>query len=214
MKRDVYGSYAAKKIRDHGEIPAVVYGPKCSPIHVRVNTAEFQQLLRTQKPMLHPFKIEVEGKKQEVLVKVIDQTYQGAILHVDFLAITKGAKVHVAVPLQFEHEDQCVGKLAGGVIDHHITSLDIEVLPKDIPDSIHIDIAALEIGSGIHLSTLKLPKGVTLVHPVDDNHDPVLLSCEPPRVESEPEEALEVDDADQETEEVEAESESDQTQET
>ncbi len=212
MKREIFGSSAAKKIRDGGECPGVIYGPKCDPIHVTVNVADFEHLLRTQKPMLHPFKVDVAGKKQEVLVKSLDATYNGRILHVDFLAIAKGARVHVSVPLQFEHEDQCVGKLAGGVVDHHITALDIEVLPKDIPDSIHIDIASLEIGEGIHLSALKLPKGVTLMQQIDENHDPILVSCEPPKVESEPEEPQE--EVAEETEELEAESESDQTQET
>ena len=162
----------------------MIYGPKCDPIHIRVSVAELEHLVRTQNPALHPFKIKVASKTQDVLLKKLDMQYNGHILHADFIAIAKGAKVHVAVPIHFEHEEQCLGKKAGGVIDH-LTTIDVEVLPKNIPDEILVDIANLEIGGSIHLSDIKLPKGITLIKPVDENHNPILVSCEPPRVESE-----------------------------
>jgi large subunit ribosomal protein L25 len=184
-KREVFGTNAANTIRAGGHCPAVIYGPKCDPIHIRVSVAELEHLVRTQNPTLHPFKVQVAGKTQEVLLKKLDMQYNGDILHADFLAIAKGAKVHVAVPIHFEYEEQCVGKKAGGVVDHHLTTIEVEVLPKNIPDEILVDIANLEIGKSIHLSDIKLPKGITLTQPIDENHNPILVSCEPPRVESE-----------------------------
>lgn len=215
-KREAQGSNASQKLRSSGQCPAVVYGPKCKPVHISVDSAEFEQLLRGFKPSLHPFKVDVEGKKHEVLLKTYDATYDGQILHADFYAIAKGSKVHVAVPLLFEHEDQCVGKKVGGVMDHHITEIEVEVMPKDIPDAIAVDVAALEIGKSIHLSEIKLPKGLSLLTPIDENHDPILVSCEAPRVESEPEveESVEepAEDADAEAQEEQPSEESDQEQ--
>ena len=83
------------------------------------------------------------------------------IWHADFLRVSKTTKIKAHVPLHFINEESCVGvKTGGGKIAHQLTSLDIICNAGDLPEFIEVDLANVEAGSVIHLSDLKLPKGV------------------------------------------------------
>jgi large subunit ribosomal protein L25 len=64
------------------------------------------------------------------------------------------------VPLHFLHADTAPGVKAGGIISHVLNELEIACLPADLPASIEVDLAALNLGHSIHVSDVKLPKGV------------------------------------------------------
>ena len=104
----------------------------------------------------------------------------------DFLAINKNKAVVVNVPITIVNEETCAGvKLGGGKLSHILTQLEISCLPKDIPDSIQIDVADLELGHSVHLSEIKLPANVSHAVAVDDEHDSPVISCYEPRAEKE-----------------------------
>jgi len=82
----------------------------------------------------------------------------------DFLRVSKNTKLQTRVPLHFINEDTCVGvKLGGGLIAHSMTELDIMCLPADLPEYLEVDMAEVEIGQTLHISDIKLPKGVESV---------------------------------------------------
>ena len=90
--------------------------------------------------------------------------YKPLVLHVDFQRVDATHEIHIKVPLHFVNDEIAPGvKLSGGLVNHVMTEVDVQCLPKDLPEFIEVDLSALDVGDSIHLSELKLPKGVKLV---------------------------------------------------
>ncbi len=119
--------------------------------------------------------VAIDGKKQQVLLRDTQvHAYKPLVLHVDFQRVDATHELHVKVPLHFINQDIAPGvKLNGGLVNHVMTELDVHCLANDLPAFIEIDLAALKVGDSIHLSQVKLPKGVKLVQHTSD--DPVVV---------------------------------------
>jgi large subunit ribosomal protein L25 len=109
------------------------------------------------------------------------------VIHVDFHAVRADEKLHAAIPIEPIGEPNGV-KNFGGVMDIAIHELDVECLPKDLPDIIRVDVTELNIGQSIHVRDLQLPAGVV----AKANPDLTVVSVSAPRVEAEPTPAAEV----------------------
>ena len=109
--------------------------------------------------------------------------YKVDIMHMDFQRVDANKTLHMHVPLHFINEDKSPGvKLEGGIVSHVVIEVEVECLPKDIPEFIEVDVSDLHINHAIHLSELKLPAGVeirALKHGAD--HDSVVVSIHPPK---------------------------------
>ena len=119
-------------------------------------------------------------------------------MHMDFFRVSKTTKLQTRAPLHFINEEECVGvKLGGGLIARSMTDIEISCLPKDLPEYIEVDMAEVELGQTVHLSDIKLPKGVESValgH--GEDHDlPVAAVNKPKAVEEISDEAPEAPDA-------------------
>lgn len=108
------------------------------------------------------------------------------IMHVDFLRVVAGQEVTVLVPLHFMNQETCVGvKQQGGIISHTMTEVEVICLPKDLPEFIEVDMADVELGGIIHLTDLKLPKGIKLVALNQGaDHDLPVANVHAPRIAS------------------------------
>ena len=108
----------------------------------------------------------LDNAKQQVLLRDVQMhPFKRQILHLDFQRVDATHKLHIKVPLHFVNEETAPGvKLSNGLVNHVITELDVQCLPKDLPEFIEVDLGALKVGDSIHLSQLKLPKGVKLAH--------------------------------------------------
>ncbi|OHC90273.1 MAG: 50S ribosomal protein L25/general stress protein Ctc, partial [Sideroxydans sp. RIFOXYB12_FULL_59_6] len=100
--------------------------------------------------------------KESVLLRDFQMhAFRQQVQHVDFQRVDAKKKVHMKVPLHFVNAEIAPGvKQGGGIITHVLNELDIMCLAKDLPTSIEIDLAGLELGHSIHISDVKLPKGV------------------------------------------------------
>jgi len=115
--------------------------------------------------------------------------FRNEILHVDFQRVDENKKIHMKVPLHFVNGEQSPAvKLSAAIISHVTTDLDIACLPKDLPGFIEIDLSALEVGHALHVSSVKLPPGVTVV--TRGKTDPVVAAAIVPRAQVETEEEL------------------------
>ena len=95
---------------------------------------------------------------------------RNTIQHIDFQRVSATEKIHVKVPFHFVNGDVAPGvKTGGGIVAHVLTEADVSCLAKDLPEFIEVDLAALEIGQSVHLSQLKLPKGVSFVQLAHNN---------------------------------------------
>ncbi len=143
-----------------GQIPAIVYGPKQEPVNITLVARDFDKLFKAAG---ESSVIELSGVTAAPLQVLIHEIYRdpvtNAARHADFYAIEKGAKVEVAVPLEFVGESAAVK--AGANLVKVMHELEIEAAPADLPHDIKVDISVLaNIGDQIHVSDLVLPKGV------------------------------------------------------
>ncbi len=182
--RTVSGTGAAKRMRKAGNIPAALYGRKVEAANIQVHGKTFSKLLAgsASDNILVSLKIAGTAGDQLALVQEVQHDYlRGGILHVDFHAIAHDEEIHASVPVVTVGE--APGQKFGGLIEaiHH--ELEVHCLPKDLPESIQIDVSALELGKGIHIGEITFPAGVASRL----GADVVVVMCVEPKVEVEPE---------------------------
>jgi large subunit ribosomal protein L25 len=114
--------------------------------------------------------------------------WKGHVQHIDFQRVSKDKKIHMKVPLHFVNAEVSPGvKEQGGIANHVLNELDISCLPDDLPAFIEVDMGHLTIGHSIHVSELKLPKGVEAV--LHKGENPVVATVIQPVLVTEEEEA-------------------------
>ena len=161
------GKGASRSLRREGRVPAVIYGGKEAPVTIHVEQKELVRLLGTGHFFNSVVVITVDGKTVQTLPKdVAFHPVTDRPLHVDFLRLSGGAKVHVRVPVVFKNEALSPGIKRGGVLNivHH--ELDLVVPADKIPDDIQIDLTGLDVGSSIHIKDIQLPDAA-----VDGSHE-------------------------------------------
>lgn len=164
--REVSGKGASRRLRRlAGEIPAIVYGGKKDPQSLTLIHKDVLKALENEAYYSHIISLDVDGKSQDVVLKDVQRhPAKTAILHLDFLRINKTTALTIRVPLHFINEDNCVGvKKEGGIISHTMSELEVQCLPKDLPEFIEVDVSELALGSTLHISDITLPKGVESV---------------------------------------------------
>ncbi len=164
--RNDLGKGASRRLRRLADqVPGIIYGGSQAPQGISVAHKELVKHLEHESFYSHIISLNVDGKAQDVILKDLQRhPSKPAVLHVDFLRVDKSTKLHTNVPLHFLNEATSVGvKTQGGKVVHNLTQLDITCLPQDLPEFIEVDLSAVEAGQILHISDLKLPKGVTSV---------------------------------------------------
>jgi large subunit ribosomal protein L25 len=85
------------------------------------------------------------------------------VQHMDLQRVSESEKLRMHVPLHFSGEDIAPGVRAGGMVSHEIIEVEVECLPKDLPEYIEVDISGMDVGESLHLSDLKMPEGAVLL---------------------------------------------------
>ncbi len=179
LPRTRSGKGAARADRRDNRVPAVIYGAGEPPMGITVDFKEIKQRIYAGHFLTTLYSIDVAGTK----VLTIPKAYQldkvkDFPIHIDFLRVNENARITVDVPVHILNEATSVGVKLGGslsLIEHH---LEVTCLATQIPDSIDIDIAKLEIGAIVHAKDVKLPEGVKFV----DSTDFAILSISAPKV--------------------------------
>jgi large subunit ribosomal protein L25 len=164
--REVSGKGASRRLRRlMGEVPAIVYGGKKDAQSITLIHKDVIKALENEAFYSHIISLDVDGKSEDVIVKDVQRhPAKTAILHLDFLRISKTTALTIRVPLHFINEDSCIGvKKEGGIISHTMSELEVQCLPKDLPEYIEVDVSELALGSTLHISDITLPKGVESV---------------------------------------------------
>ena len=160
--RDRVGKGAARALRREKKIPAVIYGAKQPPLPIAIDYKEAFLKLHAGGFLSTIATIDVNCEK----IRVIPKDYalgpvKDFLLHVDFLRVTKGSTLSVEVPVIFEDEEASPGLKRGGVLNVVRHTVELECAADNIPEHITISLKGLELGDGIHISHVELPKGVT-----------------------------------------------------
>ena len=118
-----------------------------------------------------------EDTTQQAVVRDMQRhPYKPIIMHVDFMRVTAGESLTIAVPVHFIGEEKSpAGKASGVVIQHLMTEIEIEALPKDLPEFLSVDLSKMEPGDSVMLSSVVLPEGVTIpAFDSDSDYDAVI----------------------------------------
>ena len=162
--RTKIGTRYAKRDREAGLIPAVIYGHKKGPVHVTVDAKAFTQILHDE---AHLIDIQLDGKSEHTLVKAIQwDTYGINIIHIDLERVDLSETVEVEVELQLTGEPAAL-KEAGTVLDHPTTIVKVSCRADAIPSHLEHSIADLSLGEPVTVVDLTPPAGVTVAMPAD-----------------------------------------------
>jgi large subunit ribosomal protein L25 len=192
------GTRAAKRLRREGYVPGVVYGGKDGDsTSFKVNWRDLRQVLAGSALI----DLKVGGKTRPVIVKDQQQhPVRDELLHIDLLEVRLDEKIQTQVSVHLEGSEEAPGIKEGGVLEHVTHQLNIEALPTDIPEAIHVDVSGLEIAATMHLSEISPPAGVTFL---DDPEETILATVVVPTEVEEPEIEEETELVGEEGEEVE-----------
>ncbi|MFC0349561.1 50S ribosomal protein L25/general stress protein Ctc [Undibacterium danionis] len=168
--RKEQGTGASRRLRNAGQTPGIIYGGTEPAVNISLDhNALFHAL---KKEVFHSsiLDMDVDGKVEKVLLRDFQMhAFKQLVLHADFQRVDPNKKIHVKVPLHFVNAEVSPAvKLSAAVISHVAVELDVECLPADLPEFIEVDLSKLEAGQSVHVSALKLPKGVTAVVHGDD----------------------------------------------
>ena len=196
------GKGASRRLRRlENKTLGVVYGGKKKPASVSFPQKDIVKLAESEAFFTSIIDLSVDGKKENVVIKDMQRhPAKDTIMHVDFMRVSATTKLTMNVPLHFINEDTCPGvKLQGGVVTHAVSDIEVSCLPADLPEYIEVDMAGMEMDDNLHLSDIKLPKGVesvALSH--GEDHDLQIAAIHMPKavkVVEEDEVAGEADDS-------------------
>lgn len=162
------GRIAVNKLKQEGLVPAVIYGGKSEPQPLQVSARDIRRLLShaVGENILVDLEITEAGgvtNRMALIQEVQHHPLGGAVLHVDFRAVSRDQTITAEIPLEPVGEPAGV-KNFGGLLEQNLRALEVECLPQDLPEIISVDVSGLNIGDAIHIKDLKLPEGVTATH--------------------------------------------------
>lgn len=181
-KRDLDGKGASRRLRRLADkVPAIVYGGKAAPQNIQVDHKDLAHHLENEAFYSHIISLVIDGKAEDVVLKDLQRhPAKPVVLHADFQRVVKGQKMHVRVPVHFVNEASAVGvKQGGGIVSHLVTDLEVNVLPKDLPEFIEVDVANLALGETLHISEIGLPKSIESVELAHGHDLPVVTIIKP-----------------------------------
>ncbi|GHV27363.1 50S ribosomal protein L25 [Spirochaetia bacterium] len=155
------GSAGSRRLRKEGRIPAVVYGHSGKALSIDMDALEF---INSAKGISEStiVTINVDGQTHQAFVKDTQRNItNGQILHVDFYEVEAGVTLRAKVSVHVHGNP--VGVREGGILEAPLHEIEVECLPKDLPERLDVDIAELKVNQSIHVRDLKIGDGVRLI---------------------------------------------------
>ena len=160
--RDRAGKGASRELRRNGRVPAVIYGGNEEPVTIHVEEKLLVKQMMTGHFMNSIVQLELGGETFRTIPKdVAVDPVNDRPIHADFLRLTKGSKIDVAVPVIFVNEEESPGLKKGGVLNVVRHELELVCDNENIPSEIQIDVTGKDVGDSIHISEVTLPEGST-----------------------------------------------------
>jgi len=176
FERAMQGTGASRRLRSTGRTPGIVYGGTGQPLLVELDHNALWHALKKEAFHSSILDMELSGKSNKVLLRDVQMhPFRPLVLHIDFQRVDASTKLHMKVPLHYSGDENSPAvKTDGCIANHVVTEIEIVCLPADLPEFIAVDLSGLKKGTSLHLSDVKLPKGVTVV--THGKNNPVLVS--------------------------------------
>ena len=180
------GKGASRRLRRlQDRVPGILYGGEAEPQMISVELRELKKALENEAFYSHILTLKVDGKDVQAVLRDLQRhPAKGVPTHADFLRVDKTHKITMNVPLHFINEAGSIGvKKQGGEIQHNVSEVEVSCLPQNLPEFIEVDMAGVELNAIVHLSDLKLPKGVELTQlALGEDHDQPVAAIHAPKV--------------------------------
>ena len=204
--RERTGSNKARVIRKvDGMIPAIIYGDEKDSLNIKLRLNELTKASQNELFYTQVLIIKNGDLEEKVVLKELQiDPAKGKFLHADFLRVSRKTKLKVIIPINFLNEEECAGvKNEGGVLNKTIREVEVMCLAGNIPESIDIDVTALDLGQSVRLTEINLPDGAEIPGLTEETDQMVISVNAPKAVEEEPE-VIESDEVSEETDSAEA----------
>jgi large subunit ribosomal protein L25 len=161
LERTGTGKGAARQARRAGMVPGIVFGGDADPLPINIPFNKLFKMLKAGRFKSTLFNLKVEGHDD---VRVIFRDVQRHVVkdlptHVDFMRLKRTTTINLFIPVDFINEDECPGIKRGGLLSVVRPEIELNVLAGDIPDALTVDLAGLEVGDTITISSITLPEG-------------------------------------------------------
>lgn len=183
-KRTTLGKGASRRLRRlENKVPAVLYGGDKKPQSLHLYHHKVIKALENESVYSSIFDLNIEGKVEHVILKALQRhPYKPIILHMDLQRVAGKDVLVKNVPLHFTNQEIARGVKAGGRISHALTQIEVRCQAKNLPAFIEVDMTNVNLNDVIHLSDIKLPKGVQLTININDSqHNLPVVSIHAPK---------------------------------
>ena len=178
--RSETGTGVARKLRQAGSVPAVIYGHSRPTQSLTLNTREVDRLLGSISVSSTVIDLSIDGQTSRTLIREIQRhPFKRSVVHIDFQELVAGEKITVSIPLRFVGTADGV-RNSGGILEETMHQVHLRLDPASIPDHIDIDVTPLTVGHSVHIRDLKLPEGVTIL----DDPGATVCVCTAPKTEA------------------------------
>lgn len=180
-KRDVFGKNASRRLRRNGMIPVILYGAKDDNVPLTLEKKALFEILKAETGENTVFEVSFNSETRNAMIKELQRSpVTDEILHADLIQIAMDKVVRVSVPV-VTVGDAIGVKAEGGFVDFITREIEIECLPKDIPEHIEIDISGLHLRQSFKIGEVVIPAGITLI----SEPETILVHIEVPTKEEE-----------------------------
>ena len=172
-------------LREKGEVPAIVYGGTEENQKVSLSKKKVKFLIEQENFLSNIISLNINGENIKVLPREVGyDVLTDDPIHIDFLRITKGAKIIIEIPVKFINNEKSPGLKRGGVLNIVRRKVELKCAAENVPNELIVDLEGLEIGTSIKISSITLPENVT---PTIQGRDFVVATVAAPTVFKEPE---------------------------
>jgi large subunit ribosomal protein L25 len=182
--RNDEGKGASRRLRHAGRVPAILYGGAQPPRMLSLDHQKLVLLVENEKFYSTIIGVKVGAETQAAVVKDLQMhPAKPQVLHVDLQRVFDNEKIRLRLPIHFKGESGSPGvKLQGGLISHRLADIEVQCLPKDLPEEIVLDLSQMKLNETKHISDIPLPDGVVATA-VIQGKDQVVVSIHSPRAE-------------------------------
>jgi large subunit ribosomal protein L25 len=158
--REGVGKGAARDARRNNLVPGIIYGGSEEPLSINVKFNELLKKLNAGRFMSTLINLTVEGKTIQVICRDIQKhIVKDLPTHLDFMRLSKTARIKLFIPVVFINQDICKGIKRGGVLTVVRPEVELLVNAMEIPSALEVDIKDFEVGDTITISNINLPSG-------------------------------------------------------
>ena len=162
-RRDAFGKNASRRIRMKGKIPAILYGEGIDNVALVLDKTDIFQIMRSDTKENTIFRLALGAEERDAMIKALQiDTTTDELVHADLIQIAMDKLIRVSIPIVPVGEAVGV-KSEGGFVDLVTRQVDVECLPKDIPEHIEVDISGLHINQSLKVENMPSPAGVRIL---------------------------------------------------